>query len=380
VGNAVLKQPFARGQEQLQQEIDKARIGLHTDGYAMSIGEWMSLYERRELDIHPEFQRLFRWRPQQKSRLIESILLGIPVPQIFVVQRGDGVWDVVDGHQRLSTILEFAGLLLDQDGELVPPLVLEATEYLPALEGRLWQHPDPQRSLTTPQQLIIKRAKIAVSIILKESDPSAKYELFQRLNTGGSMLSDQEVRNALLLMVNPDFYGWIKTLCEDSNFQNCIALSERAIEERYDMELVLRFVAFRRMIAQELSKIGDLGDFLTNRSRAFAQDKMFGYRSEEQAFRETFALLSSVLGDDAFRRYDGSRKRFAGGFSVSAFEALAIGVGFDPKKARAHQSSLLDRVKEMWSESKFVDNSGSGVRASSRVPKVVPYGRAKFVK
>ena len=88
----------------LQKEIDLMRAEIRTDGYAMSIGEWISLYEKNEIDIHPEFQRFFRWTLEQKSRFVESILLGIPVPSIFVYQREDGIWDIVDGLQRLSTI------------------------------------------------------------------------------------------------------------------------------------------------------------------------------------------------------------------------------------------------------------------------------------
>jgi hypothetical protein len=75
----------------LQQEIDKTRAEIRTDGYPISIGEWVSIYEKGELDIHPEFQRFFRWSLRQKSRLIESLLLGIPIPQIFVAQRADGI-------------------------------------------------------------------------------------------------------------------------------------------------------------------------------------------------------------------------------------------------------------------------------------------------
>ena len=168
----------------LQREIDVARAEIRTDGYSVSIGEWISLYEKSELDVHPEFQRFFRWTSRQKSRLIESILLGIPVPQIFVAQRPDGIWDVVDGVQRLSTIYQFVGILKDEEGQLLAPLTLEPTKYLPALTGKRWDdetHPD--QSLTNAQRLLIKRAKIDVSIILKESDESAKYELFQRLNT-----------------------------------------------------------------------------------------------------------------------------------------------------------------------------------------------------
>jgi uncharacterized protein with ParB-like and HNH nuclease domain len=156
---------------------------------------------------------------RQKSRLIESLLLGIPIPQIFVAQRADGVWDVVDGLQRLSTVFQFVGVLLDEDGKKIPPLVLEATPYLPSLQGRKWEDNDhPDQSLTSTQRLLIKRAKINVSIILKESDEMAKFELFQRLNTGGSMLSEQEVRNSILVMMNRNFYRWMRDLSQDKNF------------------------------------------------------------------------------------------------------------------------------------------------------------------
>jgi uncharacterized protein with ParB-like and HNH nuclease domain len=177
----------------LQDEIDKARAEIRSDSYGVSIGEWISLYEKHELDIYPEFQRFFRWSNKQKSRFIESVLLGIPIPQIFVAQREDGIWDVVDGLQRLSTIFQFAGILTDEDGKLIEPLTLEATKYLPSLAGKRWEDDNPQQSLTAPQRLIIKRTKIDVSILLRESSDKTQYELFQRLNTGGSPLSDQEV-------------------------------------------------------------------------------------------------------------------------------------------------------------------------------------------
>jgi uncharacterized protein with ParB-like and HNH nuclease domain len=77
----------------------------------MSIGEIINLYKEKEVVIDPDFQRIFRWDIIQKSRLIESILVGIPLPSIFIQQRDDGVWDIIDGLQRLSTILEFTGEL-----------------------------------------------------------------------------------------------------------------------------------------------------------------------------------------------------------------------------------------------------------------------------
>jgi hypothetical protein len=365
----------------LQQEIDKTRAEIRSDGYAISVGEWMSIYEKGEVDIHPEFQRFFRWSLRQKSRLIESLLLGIPIPQIFVAQRPDAVWDVVDGLQRLSTIFEFAGILLDEEKKRLSPLTLESTTYLPSLGGRRWEdakHPD--QSLTIAQRLLIKRAKINVSIILKESDEMAKYELFQRLNTGGSMLSDQEVRNSILVMMNPGLYKWIRNLSRDENFMICAALSDRAIDEQYDMELVSRFVVFRKMPPAELRTVGDVGEFLTEKAKTLAQDKTFYYKGEEEAFRETFGLLASTLEDNSFRRYDKGKQRFAGAFSVSAFEALAIGMGYNPKVAAANPAMIEKKVKTMWAEKEFVENSGSGIRASSRIPKIIPYGRTTFAK
>jgi len=365
----------------LQQEIDKTRAEIRSDGYAMSIGEWISVYEKRELDIHPEFQRFFRWSLRQKSRLIESLLLGIPIPQIFVAQRPDGIWDVVDGLQRLSTIFEFAGILLDENGKTLPPLTLESTTYLPGLGGRRWEdtrHPD--ECLTNTQRLLIKRAKINVSIILKESDEMAKYELFQRLNTGGSMLSDQEVRNSILVMMNLSLYKWIRDLSRDKNFVACVALSDRAVDEQYDMELVSRFIVFRTMPSAALRSIGDVGEFLTDKAKDLAQRKAFDYKKESAAFTETFSLLADTLEDNSFRRYDKAKQRFVGGFSVSAFEAVAIGMGYNPKAAAVNPSLIEKKVKTMWGDDEFVLNSGSGVRASSRIPKIVPYGRSVFAK
>ena len=101
----------------LNDEIKLRRSEVHSDGYPMSIGELINLYRDSELDIHPEFQRYFRWSDEQKSKLIESILLGIPIPSIFVSQREDGVWDVIDGQQRLSTIFELVGELRGADGQ-----------------------------------------------------------------------------------------------------------------------------------------------------------------------------------------------------------------------------------------------------------------------
>jgi hypothetical protein len=132
----------------LQVQIDERRKEIHTDGYSMSIGEIQNLFLDHDLDIHPEFQRFFRWTIQQKSRWVESILLGIPLPSVFVSQQENGKWDVVDGLQRLSTILEFMGLLRDENNKLLPPLVLEGATYLKALDRKKWHDRTRSRLMT----------------------------------------------------------------------------------------------------------------------------------------------------------------------------------------------------------------------------------------
>ena len=186
----------------LEKEIESARKTVHVDSYPMSIGELVNLYRDGDLNIQPEFQRIFRWKDWQKSQFIESILLGIPIPSIFVAQQHDGRWDVVDGLQRISTILQFLGLLKDENGECLKPLELQATKYLPTLDGKVCfddNLPNPeenfdnekyQKRLIHPNiQRAFKREKIDLKIIKKESNEDAKLELFQRLNTGGSKIS-----------------------------------------------------------------------------------------------------------------------------------------------------------------------------------------------
>lgn len=105
----------------LVQEVEKARRQVKTDSYAMSLGELVTMYESRELNINPAFQRLFRWNINQKSRFVESVLLGIPIPSIFVFETENSQWELVDGLQRVSTVLEFMGKLR-VDGKEAPRL------------------------------------------------------------------------------------------------------------------------------------------------------------------------------------------------------------------------------------------------------------------
>lgn len=358
-------------------EINEKRMEIRTDGYPMSIGEWISIYEKNELDIHPEFQRFYRWSDTQKSSFIESILLGIPIPAIFVTQRQDGVWDVVDGLQRLSTIFQMLGILKDEKGKSVAPLVLNSTKYLPSLDGVQWENSNPKHEVPNEAKLFFKRTKISASIVLKESDPNAKYDLFQRLNTGGSQLSPQEVRNCLLVMLNDKMYKWIKELASYENFQMCVALSDSAIEEAYDIELVLRFIVFFGMGDDDFKKIGDVGAFLTEKMSDIALAKKFPKTQYEEIFKKTFDALFKSVGSDAFKRYNKSKKRHEGGFLLSQYEVVALGLAHNINTI-SPSINISAKIKSIWSNILYTKWAGSGITAARRVPRIIPLGRELF--
>jgi len=117
---------------------------------------------------------------------------------------------------------------------------------------------------------------------------------------------------------------------------------------------------------------------LTERAKAFASDKTFDFKGEEDAFRTTFELLAKSLSGDSFRRYEKKKDRFIGGFSISAFEAIALGVGYNYKRLAAKPDIIVESAKRVWQEKVFTENSGAGVRAASRIPHVVPLGRRLF--
>jgi hypothetical protein len=376
------KAPSTAKTDKLQLQIDERRQEIHTDGYPMSIGEIQNIYASGELDIHPEFQRFFRWSPEQKARWIESILIGIPLPSIFVSQQQDGTWDVIDGLQRLSTIFEFMGILKNEKGEPVKPLILTEATYLTELKGKKWHDPhSPSESISVDQQRYIKRSKLDIKIILRQSDPSAQYEMFQRLNTGGATLSPQELRNCILISINRDYYRWLAELAAYENFQRCISLPEKLVREAYDLELALRFVLLRKLAMSELPGWGKpLGEFLTKRMIEVATSKQFDTAKEEKVFKTTFDLLASALDSDSFRKYETQKKRFTGGFSVAAFEVIALGIGADVDKVKSKTpEAIANQIKtDVWSDTSFL--TSTGLAAASRLPTTLDRGRSVFAK
>jgi hypothetical protein len=359
----------------LEEELEQYRRRIATDAYPMSIGELANLYRDGELDIHPEFQRIFRWTNMQRSRLIESILLGIPLPSIFVAANDRGVWDVVDGVQRLSTIFQFMGILRDENEDLVPPLQCEEGPFLKSLKGiKFEDDTDLGNSLVARQRLDFKRARIDVKIIKRQSDNRAKYDLFQRLNSYGSVASEQELRNCLLVSLSKPHYSWLVDLANYMPFKNVLELPERLLQEEYHTDLALRFISLRNVAEAELRRIGYIHEFLGEETLALVERDDSYLEAEAAVFKKTFDLLVAAGGAPLLRRWNVETKRPEGPISLTAFEVIALGIGHHD--ANFDEQTVLHKRDELWRE--IGSGFSRGLGADQRMRRTIPKGRKLF--
>lgn len=307
----------------LEDEIVTASKEVSADHYTMSVAELISMYKEGEIVVDPDFQRLFRWSIVQKSRFIESLLIGIPIPPIFVFSTGDK-WELVDGLQRLSTILEFRGILRQPGSdELLPPSRLVAGEYLPSLEGVGWQAwDDTYRPMTVEQQFKIRRVRIGVEILRERSDPKAKFDLFMRLNSGGSPLSRAELRNCILSMTNPHLYNLIfEDMAINDNFLNFVGL-KRALGDHYAAaDMICRLLVLSMTTLDWRKSVADIIDDGIKELGSLGIEELNGIK---ERFDKTCAILS-LIGEEEVE-IAGRNIKIAGKFGRFAFDTIAVGV------------------------------------------------------
>ncbi|WP_338701333.1 DUF262 domain-containing protein [Bradyrhizobium sp. 26S5] len=308
---------------------------------------------------------------------MESILLGIPLPSIFVAQTEDGKWELVDGLQRVSTILQLQGELIDDSGQRLAPLALEGTDYLPSLEGKTWEHADKKRALSEAQRLDIKRAKIDIKIIKRDSSPQAKYDLFHRLNSYGTALTPQELRSSLLVAVSSEFFTQLENMATYPSFVECVSLSERLVEERFDLELVTRFLILHNWPNEKLNltSLRDLPKVLDDAIVRLAIDGRSSHRQLAKVFEDTFDLISASGGQQIFRRWDNQKGDFTGSFLLSAFEIFGLGVGYHLANHQRVRPNLVQASKDVWTMPKMQAGYATGRSTEARLIEFVPLGR-----
>ncbi|CDT74021.1 conserved hypothetical protein [Vibrio coralliirubri] len=361
---------LTKDQQKIKDEIERARHSIKTDGYPMSIGEITNLYRDGEIKLDPAFQRLFRWDNQQKTKLIESILIGIPIPEIFVAQKADGNWHVVDGVQRLSTTLQLIGALEDKE-----PLVMTSCKYIPSLENKTW------KDLPIETQREFRKSKLKINIILTQNSDEAQYELFQRLNTGGTSLSDQEVRNCLILMISPEFYEEINRLKKYPNFLDCLRLEKHNFDKEFHMELILRmFIGYANIVDyKEHGSISSilLSEFIDRETINLIRNAdIDGFSS---VFKRTFDQLKNCLNNESFLKYDHTKEKFYGSFNVSTFEMITTGISSNIDKVEnLGKDELKKSIVDIYKEDAVIDLLKHGTKAIKRFKGLTEFSRTYF--
>jgi hypothetical protein len=341
--------------DQIEQKIGEVR----TESFDLSFGEIINLYSQSELIIQPEYQRLFRWSSQQKSRLIESILLELPIPQIFTIENTDGVLELIDGLQRLSSVIQFIDVNVlnkaKEEQDLLEPLRLEGCDQIQELNGKSFE------DLSLRLKLRIKRSSVRTVIIKRQSKSFLRYEMFKRLNTGGSILSPQEIRNCSSRMLGEEgvrFYSFLQENALYSNFITCTeTLSQAEKDQKGDEELVLRFFAVKN--AQHLFQ-KSVRDFLDSYMESILLGKLnFEYESEVMEFRRLFDYLSKILGGGSFVRY--RDKAPIGALAPAYFEAVSIGTyKVLDQIQRIPDDSVREKIIQIVQTDSFKENIGPG--------------------
>lgn len=365
----------------LQEQVNRAKRTVNTDTLSFSINEFIGMYESGEININPAFQRTFRWGPEQQSNLIESLLIGVPLPPIFVYENSDGTWELIDGLQRSSTIIKFFGKLkVAGSDELQPPSILSATEYLPDLSNVVWHRSDmvdgvpieEQVELDGAQQLFLKRCRINVEVLKQPSSNETKFDLFQRLNRGGSTANDQEIRTCLVVMKSPDFAKVLTELAASEQMQILCRLSGDDLKKQKDAEYATRIVCHAY---KDLRVRDDLNEFL-DRSILEIIDEVDLDELKERYFKSMELVYGA--GDDALIPKEGRRKVF----TLQGLETIIVGVcrNYHAIKTLSDPNEfVVKRIGDFWESEEMKVYTSSGMSASERIRQTVPLGNEWFM-
>lgn len=317
---------------ELVEAIDKKIGEVRTESLDLSVGELTSLHSERELVIQPDFQRLFRWSNEQRSRLVESLLLELPIPSIFVIEKESGVLELIDGLQRLSSLIQFVG----SEALDLPPLELIGCDLVEELNGQKFE------DLPLTLRLRLKRTSVRTVVIKRQSSQFLRYEMFKRLNTGGARLSEQDIRNVNARMIGDDgaaFYQFLVDMSVSPGFKGTTELlSTTAIESRANEELALRFLAAKNYARNFRGSVGDwLDEYM---ERILIHKDVFDYQGERDLFEDVFSTLLDKFGANAFVKYRGGRPM--GGVAPAYFEAVTMAavMNLDALKAKSPERAV----------------------------------------
>ncbi|KHD08037.1 hypothetical protein PN36_12560 [Candidatus Thiomargarita nelsonii] len=248
-----------------------------------TVFELMRKYDQKRLIINPEFQRNLVWKPEQKSKFIESIILNFPLPPFYVNQTKEGKYIVVDGLQRTSTLHEFVNDKFELNG----------LEALPKLNGYNFSE---LITLTGDYQTRIEDKKLSLYVIKPSVPIQVVYDIFSRINTGGTMLNRQEVRNCIFIGQATKL---LKELSEEEYFRKAIdnGVSPKRMKDR---EVVLRYLAFK-IIDDTTNYHDDMSIFVENALRKINLMPDTEIEELKADFKRVMTLTFEFFGQNNFR-------------------------------------------------------------------------------
>lgn len=302
-----------------------------------NLGTLADLVRTKTIDLSPTYQRRFRWDDVRQSRLIESFLMNVPVPQVFLNEDRYGRYSVIDGKQRLWAISEF----------MLGRLQLCGLEVFNDVNGKTFE------DLPSELQTVLKlRPTLRAVIVLRQSDLDIKFEVFQRLNTGGVRLNAQEIRNSTFPGPVNDM---VLRLSEHLEFHKLLGIKSRAKSVLYqqmrDAEFVVRYFAFRdtwRDVSGGMKRLMD-------RFMADHQTESKDWIAEAEAdFLQTVRAVDSAFGEHAFHRWQPSKEGWRRQVLASLFDAEMFACrGRDHAVLRAHREEILAGVKSLFDQNDF---------------------------
>lgn len=257
---------------------------IRVDARPMTIDLLLSRIRYDELDLAPDFQRHAGiWNNDVKSRLIESIIIRIPLPAFYMDATNEDKWLVVDGLQRLTALKQF---VIDKK------LKLTGLEYLKDYEGKT--HDELPRNF----QRRILETQVTVYLIEKGTPDEVKFNIFGRINTGGLPLTSQELRHAMNPGKAPNF---LKLLAESPEFKQATSIKDSRKERMEDREFVLRFLAFKLTYYKNY-KERSLKVFLNQAMTKLNEMTDQELKRLELDFKRTMLAAFDIFGEQAFRR------------------------------------------------------------------------------
>ncbi|MBD2494795.1 DUF262 domain-containing protein [Nostoc sp. FACHB-280] len=270
-----------------------------------TIEQLLRRIDQEVLDLAPDFQRQANiWKDDVKSRLIESILIRIPLPAFYIDATNEDKWLVVDGLQRLSALKQFVS---------EKNLKLSGLEYLTNLEGKTYDELEPR------YQRRILETQPTVYLIEKGTPIEVKYNIFKRINTGGVRLSNQEIRHAL----NPGQANkFLAKLAVTEEFRRVINLSESKKKRMDDREFITGFIAFKLNSYKDYQK--DTRDAFLSKGLSKVNNLSEAELNEiETSFKKAMIAAFNIFGENAFRKLSNKNKRKFP-LNKSLFEAWSV--------------------------------------------------------